>query len=248
MRTFNRIMTASLMAIVAISSSSCYVRISKEAKEEIKQKLHMQQDMNEVVYSESDSLVISPGSFNALSSESSVDVTFIQSDCEPKVVIKGKYKSRDHIRVENKDGNLNISYEENVFGIVITHGEEVTVYAPGIESLSNRGSGDVLIKGTLEACGFEILNIGSGDIEFEDALLSGPLSMTNQGSGDIEIDRCRIDGSLIIFNRGSGDITIKGNAGETTVTNQGSGDVDISRLETTSLEVTSKGSGDVIKR
>lgn len=247
MKTIKRIIAASLTVLVAMSTTSCYIRISKDAKEELKDRLRYEQEMGEVVYDESDSLVINPGSFNALFNRSGLDITYILSDCEPKVVITGKHKSRDQILVENKYGDLEISYKSEL-GIVITRDEKVTVYAPGIEKLDNNGSGDIFVKGSFEANTLEILNRGSGDIDFEKVLLSGPLSITNQGSGDIDLERCQIDGSVTVSNKGSGDITMNGSAGETTVLNSGSGDIDISRLETNSINVTSKGSGEVKQR
>ena len=247
MKTIKRIIAASLTVLVAMSTTSCYIRISKDAKEELKDRLRYEQEMGEVVYDESDSLVINPGSFNSLLDRSGLDITYILSDCEPKVVITGKYKSRDQILVENKYGDLEISYKSEL-GIVITRDEKVTVYAPGIEKLDNNGSGDIFVKGSFEANTLEIINRGSGDIDFEKVLLSGPLSITNQGSGDIDLERCQIDGSVTVSNKGSGDITLNGSAGETTILNSGSGDIDISRLETTSINVTSKGSGDVKQR
>ena len=83
---------------------------------------------------------------------------------------------------------------------------------------------------------------------FDNSIIDGPLSLTNQGSGDIDFGDTRIDGSLTIANKGSGDVAIKGKAGDTVVTNQGSGDVNISGLETLSIDVTSKGSGEVKRR
>ncbi|MBP5487444.1 MAG: DUF2807 domain-containing protein [Bacteroidales bacterium] len=247
MKTIKRIIAASLTALVAMSTTSCYIRISKDAKEELKDKLRFGEEMGKIVYDESDSLVINPGNFNSLFNSCGIDITYVLSDCEPKVVITGKYKSRDQILVENNYGDLNITYESDL-GILITHGEKVTVYAPGIEKLDNSGSGDIFVKGNFEANTLEILNRGSGDIDFEKVLLSGPLSITNQGSGDIDLQRCQIDGSVTVSNKGSGDISLNGNARETTIMNSGSGDIDISRLETTSINVTSKGSGDVKQR
>jgi hypothetical protein len=235
-------------AAVTVSFSSCYVRISDEARQRIKDRAEAEVRMNEKVYDANDSLVFHPGSFNSVSNKSSVDVTFIQCEGEPKVIITGQYKSRDSIRVENVDGVLRILQEDRHLGVLWTHDERVTVYAPGIESLSNTGSGDVDIRGTLEAGSFEIINFGSGDVLFEKGIINGPLSIVNQGSGDISFNGCQTDSSLTIKNNGSGDIAVKGKAGETTVSNLGSGDIDISRLETTSIEVNSRGSGDVIRR
>ncbi|MBR4755940.1 MAG: DUF2807 domain-containing protein [Bacteroidales bacterium] len=235
-------------AAVMSSLSSCYIRISDEGRQKIKERLETEALMNEIVYDKDDSLVCFPGSFNSVSNKSSVDVTFIQCEGEPKVVITGRYRSRDSLRIENVDGVLWIRQIEGHLGLIWTQDTEVTVYAPGIESLSNTGSGDVDISGTLEAGSFEITNFGSGDILFEKGIIGGPISVVNQGSGDIAVKECQTDSLLTINNNGSGDIAVRGKAGETTVSNLGSGDIDISRLETTLLEVNSKGSGDVIRR
>ena len=248
MRIIKQILAVSILALTAIGTSSCYIRISKEAKEEIKDRIRFKTEMNEVVYDKTDSLKFSPGVFTAMENNSALDVNFIQSDGEPRVVVTGTYKSRDSVRVENIDGTLHIGYKTGNLGIFISHDEEVTVFAPAIAKLVNKGSGDVAFLGTYEGGGLEILNIGSGDFMFDNSIIDGPLSLTNQGSGDIDFGNTRIDGSLTIANKGSGDVVIKGKAGDTVVTNQGSGDVDISKLETLSIDVTSKGSGEVKRR
>ena len=248
MRIIKQILAVTILALTAICSTSCYIRISKEAKQEIKDRLRYKAEMNEAVYDKSDSLIFSPCMFSAIESNSGLDVNYIQSDGEPKVVVTGTYKSRDSVRVENIDGTLHIGYKTGNLGIFISHDEEVTVFAPAIEKLVNKGSGDFAFIGTYEGGGLEILNIGSGDVMFDKSIVNGSLSLANQGSGDIDFGTTRIDGSLNIANKGSGDVVIKGKAGETVITNQGSGDVDISGLEATSIDATSKGSGEVRRR
>ena len=132
MKTIKRIIAASLTVLVAMSTTSCYIRISKDAKEELKDRLRYEQEMGEVVYDESDSLVINPGSFNALFNRSGLDITYILSDCEPKVVITGKHKSRDQILVENKFRFILTTFQSmmasfnlgktSMFGTLITTG------------------------------------------------------------------------------------------------------------------------------
>ena len=83
---------------------------------------------------------------------------------------------------------------------------------------------------------------------FKGAFTSESFTVNAKGSGDIWSEKWLIDGPLTIIKLGSGDITLKGKAGDTVVNHTGSGDVDLSQLETASISVNSRGSGDVITR
>ena len=234
-----------MAAIASLSFTSCYIRISKEGKEELRNKLEIREFMREVVYSVDDPQVYAPGSFDALDCSGGMDVTFIQRDGEPQVLVFGTHRSRDSVVVENKDGRLRIYYG-NKLGFAYTFDESVTIYSPGVEEITNNGSGDLLLKGTYSGSSLTVKSNGSGDVKIEDCSLSGPLSISNRGSGDVEM---KVDaGETTITNNGSGDISAKGKTGNTTIRNYGSGDIDVSRLEATSMDVQSKGSGEVKSR
>ena len=234
-----------MAAIASLSFSSCYVRISKEGKKELREKLEIRELMREVVYSEDDPQVYSPGSFDALDCSGGMDVTFIQRDGEPQVLVFGTHRSRDSIVVENKDGRLRIYYG-NKLGFAYTFDESVTIYSPGVEEITNNGSGDLLLKGPYSGSSLTIKSNGSGDVIIEDCSLDGPLSISNRGSGDVEM---KVNaGETTISNNGSGDISAKGKVGDTKINNFGSGDVYVSKLEASSMDVNSKGSGEVVTR
>ena len=231
-----------MAAIASLSFTSCYIRISKEGKEELRNKLEIREFMREVVYSEDDPLVYAPGSFDALDCSGGMDVTFIQREGEAHVLVFGTHRSRDSVVVENKDGRLRIYYG-NKLGFAYTFDESVTIYSPGVEEITNNGSGDLLLKGPYSGSSLTVKSNGSGDVKIEDCSLSGPLSISNRGSGDVEM---KVDaGETTISNNGSGDVSAKGKTGNTTIRNYGSGDIDVSKLEATSLDVQSKGSGEV---
>ena len=128
--------------------------------------------------------------------------------------------------MENVDGVLKISSNGST-GIGINLDERINVYAPGIVSLEKSGSGDMWFKGVFTSESLTVNAKGSGDIWSEELVINGPLT---------------------IIKLGSGDITLEGKAGDTVVNHTGSGDVNLSKLETVSISVNSRGSGDVITR
>ncbi|MBR1928070.1 MAG: DUF2807 domain-containing protein [Bacteroidales bacterium] len=221
MRSINRAIAATAMAVIASVASSCYIRISDEAKEEIKKEMSWRAEMSEEVYQESEPAVFHPGEFTSLKVSDWMDVTFIPREGEPEVIVSGTHRSRDEIRVENEDGTLKIFFDNNSRGVIVANNETVTVYAPGIRSLDKNGS---------------------GDIHFENTLSGESLNLDVKGSGDVKIDGCEITGEIIVGKSGSGDMDIHLNAGSVSLTGSGSGDITLEG-ETKSLTLDKRGSG-----
>ena len=132
MRSIKIAIAAIAMVATAAGASSCYIRISDEAKEELKEELGFRAEMSEEVYSESEPAVYHPGEFTNLEVSDWMDVTFIPREGAPEVIVSGTHRSRDEIRVENEDGTLKIFYDNSGRGVIVANNEKVTVYAPGI--------------------------------------------------------------------------------------------------------------------
>ena len=245
MKTIKRILTATMLAIVAISASSCYIRISNEAKEELKQRIRFREEMSEAVYDKSDPRVINPGSFYGIEDHSWLDMKIVQREGEPEVIINGIYRTRDSIRVENNNGVLEISYDNSI-GIIINHEDtELVIYTPDLSLIKNRGSGDIETGGTFKSDSLAIENRGSGDIEA--SVQAGYIGITNIGSGDIDLD-VNTSGSIVLSSSGSGDIEIKGEVADAVITKAGSGDIEAGKLYAERITVSKSGSGDVVYR
>ena len=243
MKTVNRIITATLLAIVAISTSSCYIRISNDAKEQLKRRIKFKEEMSEVIYDESDSLVIRPGEFYGIESRTGMDIAVVQREGEPEVVIKGKHRSRDMVKVENVDGILKVTYKENQgIGLIFFNDDEVAIfYTPSLKSLDNQGSGDITIEGPFISDSLSIDKRGSGDIT--GSVQAEVLKVNSSGSGDIDLD-VNSTGKLTVSALGSGDVDLKGKADDAVIVKSGSGDLDARKFDATNISVSSSGSGD----
>ena len=247
MKTVKRIMTATLLAIVAISSSSCYIRVSKEAKEQLKRRIEYKKELDEVVYGESDSLVIRPGEFYGIENRSGMDMAVVQRDGEPEVVIKGKHRTRDMVAVENVDGGLKVSYKaDEAIGLIFFHDDDLVIfYTPSLKSVDNQGSGDIAIKGPFVSDDLSIHKSGSGDIAGH--IQANTLEIRSTGSGDIDLDLAST-GSLTVNASGSGDVNLKGKVGDAVISKSGLGDLDARKLEADRIIVSKTGSGDAVYR
>lgn len=233
---------APVLAVMTLAMSSCYIRISDETKQEIKDTFRNRELMAESVYGPNDSLVYTPGDFHALDAQIWVDIIFEQRDGEPEVVVKGTTRNRDSVRVENIDGTLRIFYQ-NKAGVTFTNDEYIKVYAPGLDEITKGGSGDLTVSGTLKGESFAITKSGSGNMYLERCEINGPVTVNKSGSGDMEASvKCL---SLDVDASGSGDVFLKGEATDVSLKMNGSGDLDASKLKTAKITVAKSGSGDI---
>ena len=235
-----RLILAACLAATGLCTTSCYIRISDKAREEIRQRIQA----SEKVYDLSDTLIYHVGEFSKVEAIGHIDVDFYQREGEPEVIVRGTHATRDSIRVENVDGTLRLSYS-NMVGLGFD--EYVTIYAPGITVLDHSGSGDFSIHSPFTCDSLEIQSIGSGDVTIEGCTVNGPATVGKSGSGDIS--GTINSGTMTICLIGSGDISIVGKTGDLAISKNGSGDLDCSRLEAASVEVKEKtGSGDLVYR
>lgn len=216
MNIFKSIILASALTAANFSASSCYFRISDEAKKEMKSALELRLESSKQVYSETDSVVFRPGPFTSVSSIGGMDVDFILSDCEPTVSLFGTHITRDSVKVYVNDGRLIIDNSSPIM-----YDEHVRIYAPAVSAIETRGSGD--FTATLEGESVQAASLGSGDMD---------LNIVNVVN-------------LNVSSSGSGDVVLKGKAAEAVISMVGSGDLDALGFDATKISVSSHGSGDL---
>lgn len=249
---------AASLTLAALGSTSCYIRISDKAKDDLKKQFSFRIEADKVIYSYSDSLVYYPGSFSSLANLGGVEVVFIQTEGEPKVVVKGGHITRDSVRVYNNNGRLMIDQRSP-----ISYDERAEVYSPAISRFELSGSGDFNLTSGFKSDSLEITTNGSCDIEAYNCSIAGPLVINKKGSGDIR--GSFESGSTLIKSAGSGDITLSltsagdlhleatgsgsitlsGEAGAVSLSKSGSGDLDTRGLKVKAIDVKKTGSGDV---
>ncbi len=262
MKTSDFIKMALTFAVCAISLPSCYFRITEKAREEIKK------DNNRVEGDiKTDTLSFFPDDFSGILNNGSMDILFIQREGKPKVTVTTSSNLLDSVVVfVNDSKELEIKY---TCPTVNVRTNAATVYAPSIGSLTNNGSGDIVIEGDfLFDKGFTgeemvILSRGSGDIDISSMELSTRLAVTGSGSGDISITKLKadsmqvemygsgdFDGSRIEVNAldlkssGSGDISVEGKGEKISAVSRGSGDIDAGGFKASSSErIIQSGSG-----
>ena len=213
---------AAALAITAAFTSSCYIRVSDEAKKELKEKLEFEKEVREQTYVGEDPVIIHPGAFTKLVLSDWADVKFVQREGEPEVVVTGTYRSRDLVTVENEDGVLGIYYK-TFAGMSFYNDETITLYAPGFKILDKSGSGD-----------------------FEGGIRCDSLVIRKSGSGDIDM---KVEAELLdVSSIGSGDVKLEGYVGKLIIEKSGSGDIDAASLEAKDVSVNKTGSGDITYR
>ena len=231
------------LAAMAAGTSSCYIRISDEAREKIKSEINYRRTFSEVVYSESEPAVFHPGEFNSLEVSNWIDVTFIPREGEPEVLVSGTHRSRDEVKVENEAGTLRIFFNTNDRGVIVANDEKVTIYAPGILVLNKLGSGDIHFEKTLRGQTLTISASGSGDVIMDECEISGPVTINKTGSGDM---RATIRGDVVyVTAEGSGDVNLEGSANELILYKSGSGSFYSGNMEAKKVTASVSGSGEV---
>ena len=231
------------LAAMAAGTSSCYIRISDEAREKIKSEINYRRTFSEVVYSESEPAVFHPGEFNSLEVSNWMDVTFIPREGEPEVLVSGTHRSRDEVKVENEAGTLRIFFNTNDRGVIVANDEKVTIYAPGILVLNKLGSGDIHFEKTLRGQTLTISASGSGDVIMDECEISGPVTINKTGSGDM---RATIRGDVVyVTTEGSGDVNLEGSANELILYKSGSGSFYSGNMEAKKVTASVSGSGEV---
>lgn len=260
MRIFKNILTATVLVIMAVGLSSCYFRLSDDAKKQVKYDLRYRMHTAE---GEVDTVTYNPGEFHSVCSKGGIDdVLVIQTENEFKVEVISYEMMTDSIRVTNENGVLTVGLTDKtarIFGPI-----QIRVYAPSLNGITSTRSSNLLIsdyKGdslSIETVGsgnikafnlnitgkLSVLGTGSGDHEFRH-VTAGEMVIDKKGSGDGEYSDLNI-GTLSVTSTGSGDATLSGKADSVTFHKSGSGDIDASELKAKSVKTQESGSGDLI--
>ncbi|MDR0961202.1 MAG: DUF2807 domain-containing protein [Mediterranea sp.] len=180
--------------------------------------------------------------FNAINAAGSFNVTFIQRDGRPEVIVNTSDNIVDLLNIAVKNGTLTVNFKKNVN--VSYKKLDVTVYAKDVNRFSLAGSGDFNIKDGLKTNSDVSLSLaGSGDFN-AGSLKCGNLNVSLAGSGDMGVVNVAC-GNLMVRIAGSGDINVKGiTADNTEVSVAGSGDIVLIGV-TSTAQYSIAGSGDI---
>ncbi len=260
MKLLKNILTAAALVFMAAGLSSCYFRISDDAKKQLKYDMRYSMHTAE---GEVDTVTYNPGEFHSVCNKGGIDdVLVIQTENEFKVEVISYEMMTDSIRVTNENGVLTVGLTDKtarIFGPI-----QIRVYAPSLTEITSAKScnmrisdykGDSLIietvgSGDLKAFNLDITGkltvqgTGSGDHELKH-ITAGEMVINKKGSGDGEYNDLNI-GTLSVTSTGSGDATLSGKADSVTFHKSGSGDIDASELKAKSVKTQESGSGDLI--
>ena len=169
------------------------------------------------------------GSFDGISTSSSIDVIYTQASGRPDVEIYAPDNLIEYVKVEVKDGVLKVGFQSknkregvNIKG---KHQTEVRVSAPAVHALHASSSGDITLKTALRT--------------------NGRVSVESSSSGDIEGREIVCD-ELVVKASSSGDTSIgKVECTLLEVDASSSGDVEIKKLKTETVDADASSAGDV---
>jgi hypothetical protein len=181
------------------------------------------------------------GAFRQLTLDVSGTVTLTQGPSSP-LKLRTDDNLIDNVVTTVRDDGDTLVIEADDSSCCIDPTElEVQVSSDDIDALLIRGSGEIAVRGPLEAGDLSLAVEGSGSIA-ADAIAADDVSLDIDGSGDMDlrIDAAVLDSSI----EGSGSYRLAGSAGEHSIEIDGSGDVDASALATGTTRVDIQGSGD----
>ena len=161
--------------------------------------------------------------FHGINLSSAFDVYLSQSNEEAVAVSASETKFRDHIKVEVKDGILQIKYESE--GLKWNSGNKklkAYISFKQIDKLTVSGACDVFINGTLKADELTINQSGASDLK-----------------GKIEVKKLSVDLS------GASDMTVSGTAMQLDVEASGASDFKGFDLVTDVCDVRASGASDI---
>lgn len=260
MRIFKNILTAAVLVLMAVGLSSCYFRLSDDAKKQFKYDMRYRMHDAE---GEVDTVTYNPGEFHSVRNIDGIsDVMVVQTENEFKVEVISYEMMTDSIRVTNENGVLTVGLTDKTskyFGPI-----QVLVYAPSLSKITSTRSSNLRISGykgdslSIETVGsgnikafnlnitekLTVLGTGSGDHKFRH-ITAGKMVIDKKGSGDGEYSDLNV-GTLSVASTGSGDATLSGKAESVTFHKAGSGDIDASELKAKSVKTQESGSGDLI--
>jgi len=262
MRIFKNILTATVLVIMAMGLSSCYFRLSDDAKKQFKYDLRYRiSDSGGKI----DTVTRNVGEFHSIDIGNDLILNttiLVQTKDEFKVEVIAYDYLIDSIHATNDNGVLRIyngKYKSKIQGMT-----QVRVYAPMVSDITNRGGGSIRLS-DYKGDSLNVETVGSGNLIAFNLKISGKLTIRGTGSGDHDFEHISareivIDkkgsgdgeysdlnvGTLSVTSTGSGDATLSGKADSVTFHKSGSGDIDASELKAKSVKTQESGSGDLI--
>lgn len=262
MKLLKNILTAAALVFMAAGLSSCYFRISDDAKKQLKYDMRYRiSDSGGKI----DTVTRNVGEFHSIDIGNDLILNttiLVQTKDEFKVEVIAYDYLIDSIHATNDNGVLRIyngKYKSKIQGMT-----QVRVYAPMVSDITNRGGGCIrlsdykgdslnvetvgsgnLIAFNLEISGkLTVQGTGSGDHDFIH-ITAGEMVIDKKGSGDGEYSGLNV-GTLSVTSTGSGDATLSGKAESVTFSKTGSGDIDASELKAKNVSTQrNSGSGDI---
>lgn len=184
---------------------------------------------------------VNVGSFNAISTSSSVDVIYTQSSGGQDVEIYAPDNLVDYIdvRVEVKVG---FKSPRNNFSINGKHKKEVRVSAPAVNSLKASSSGDIIIKNGLKTSGKVTVKASSSGDVTGSTISCDDFAATANSSGDVILEKVSCT-NFSADASSSGDVSVKNlNAADVSADASSSGDVILAGIcENASYRASSSG-------
>lgn len=209
---------------------------------------------------------VNVGSFDAISTSSSVDVIYTQSSGSQSVEIYAPDNLIDYIDVRVDGGVLKVGFNspKNNFSISGKHKKEVRVSAPAVNSLRASSSGDIILKNGLKTSGkvtvkatssgdvtggsivcddFVTVANSSGDVVLEQVTCSN-FSADASSSGDVTVKNLKAT-NVSADASSSGDVILGGTCENATFSASSSGDVEAKGLKAVNVIASASSSGDV---
>lgn len=240
------VFTLMAFALVLMSTSACAERITP-SKNYVTKKVNV-------------------GSFNAISTSSSVDVVYTQSSGSQNVEIYAPDNLVNYIDVRVEGGVLKVGFKspKNNFSITGKHKKEVRVSAPAVNSLKASSSGDIIIKSGLKTSGkvtvkasssgdvtggaiscddFEAMANSSGDVVMEKVVCTN-FSADASSSGDVSVKNLAATNVSASANS-SGDVILAGTCENASYSASSSGDVEAKGLKAVNVTASANSSGDI---
>lgn len=209
---------------------------------------------------------VNVGSFNAISTSSSVDVIYTQSSGGQHVEIYAPDNLVDYIDVRVEGGVLKVGFKSpgNNFSINGKHKKEVRVSAPAVNSLKASSSGDIIIKNGLKTNGKVTVKASSSGDVTGGAVSCDDFVATANSSGDVVLEKVSCtnfsadassSGDVSIKNlnaanvsadaSSSGDVVLVGSCENASYRASSSGDVKAKGMKAVNVAASASSSGDV---
>lgn len=205
---------------------------------------------------------VNVGSFNAISTSSSVDVIYTQSSGGQDVEIYAPDNLVDYIDVRVEGGVLKVGFKSprNNFSINGKHKKEVRVSAPAVNSLKASSSGDIIIKNGLKTSGKVTVKASSSGDVTGSTISCDDFAATANSSGDVILEKVSCtnfsadassSGDVSVKNlnaadaSSSGDVILAGICENASYRASSSGDVKAKGMKAVNVTASATSSGDV---